>query len=132
MAHPRVDAIVEQARAAVAAAQTSSELEAIRVGVLGRQGSLTQLLRSLGTLAPEERPLVGAAANEAKRELEGLLDARLAATSRSPLALVPPSSGQTTTVVSSRRRVIRGPAWRYHVPASPWPGGLVHGVGCRG
>jgi phenylalanyl-tRNA synthetase alpha chain len=42
---------------------------------------LTQLLRSLGTLAPEERPQVGAAANEAKRELEGLLDARLSATS---------------------------------------------------
>jgi phenylalanyl-tRNA synthetase alpha chain len=63
VAHPRVDAIVEQARAAVAAAQSSSELEAIRVGVLGRQGSLTQLLRSLGTLAPEERPQVGAAAN---------------------------------------------------------------------
>jgi len=80
VAHPRVDAIVEQARAAVAAAQSSSELEAIRVGVLGRQGSLTQLLRSLGTLPAEERPLVGSAANEAKRELEGLLDARLAAT----------------------------------------------------
>src|SRR5439155_663719 len=47
----------------------------------GRQGSLTQLLRSLGSLAPEERPLVGAAANEAKRALEGLLDARLAAAS---------------------------------------------------
>ena len=81
MAHPRVDAIVEQARAAVAAAQSSSELEAVSVGVLGRQGSLTQLLRSLGSLAPEERPLVGAAANEAKRALEGLLDARLAAAS---------------------------------------------------
>jgi len=80
VAHPRVDAIVEQARAAVAVAQSSSELEAIRVGVLGRQGSLTQLLRSLGTLPAEERPLVGSAANEAKRELEGLLDARLAAT----------------------------------------------------
>jgi phenylalanyl-tRNA synthetase alpha chain len=78
--HPRVDAIVQGAREAVAAAQTSDELEKIRVGVLGRQGELTQLLRSLGTLAPEERPLVGAAANEAKRELEALLDARLGTT----------------------------------------------------
>jgi phenylalanyl-tRNA synthetase alpha chain len=78
--HPRVDAIVQDAREAVAAAQTSAELEKIRVGVLGRQGELTQLLRSLGTLAPEERPLVGAAANEAKRELEALLDARLGTT----------------------------------------------------
>src|SRR5438132_2121070 len=46
-------------------------------GYVGRQGVLTQLLRSLGTLAPEERPRVGAAANAAKRELEALLDARL-------------------------------------------------------
>ena len=80
MGHPRVDAIAQSAREAVAAAQTSAELEKIRVGVLGRQGELTQLLRSLGTLAPEERPLVGAAANEAKRELEALIDARLGTT----------------------------------------------------
>ena len=80
MGHPRVDAIVQQARDAIAAAQSSAELERIRVGVLGRQGELTRLLRSLGTLAPEERPLVGAAANEAKRALETLLDAKLATT----------------------------------------------------
>src|SRR5437879_3192734 len=55
------------------------ELEQVRVRFLGRQGALTQLLRSLGTLPPEERPLVGAAANEVKRELEALLDSRLAA-----------------------------------------------------
>ena len=80
MAHPRVDAIVLRAREAVAAAQSSADLEKVRVGLLGRGGELTQLLRSLGSLAAEERPLVGAAANEAKRELEALLDARLATT----------------------------------------------------
>ncbi len=79
MGHPRVDAILREAREAVAAAQSSAELEKVRVGFLGRQGALTQLLRSLGALAPEERPAVGAAANDAKRELEALLDARLAA-----------------------------------------------------
>ncbi len=77
MGHPRVDAIAQEAREAVAAAQSSAELEQVRVRFLGRQGVLTQLLRSLGTLAPEERPRVGAAANAAKRELEALLDARL-------------------------------------------------------
>jgi phenylalanyl-tRNA synthetase alpha chain len=75
--HPRVDAIAREARDAAAAAQSSAELEQVRVRFLGRQGVLTQLLRSLGTLAPEERPLVGAAANEAKRELEALLEERL-------------------------------------------------------
>ncbi len=80
MGHPRVDPIVLQAREAIAAARSSAELEKVRVGLLGRGGELTQLLRSLGSLSPEERPLIGAAANEAKRELEALLDARLDAT----------------------------------------------------
>jgi len=76
--HPRVDAIAQEAREAVAAARSSADLEQARVRFLGRQGVLTQLLRSLGTLAPEERPLVGATANEAKRMLEALLEERLA------------------------------------------------------
>ena len=77
MGHPRVDAILEEARGAAAVAHSAAELEQLRVRFLGRQGELTQLLRSLGKLPPDERPLVGAAANEAKRELEALLDARL-------------------------------------------------------
>jgi len=76
--HPRVDALAGEARGAVEAAGSAADLEAVRVRYLGRQGALTQLLRSLGSLPPEERPLVGAAANEAKRELEALLDTRLA------------------------------------------------------
>ena len=77
MTHPRVDAIAREAREAVAAASTAAELEQIRVRYLGRQGALTQLLRSLGTLPAAERPQVGAAANEVKREIEALLDGRL-------------------------------------------------------
>ncbi len=78
MTHPRVDAIAREARAAVVAARSASELEQVRVKYLGRQGALTKLLRSLGTLPAAERPAVGAAANEAKRELEALLDERRA------------------------------------------------------
>jgi phenylalanyl-tRNA synthetase alpha chain len=77
--HPRVDAMLREAREAVAAARSSADLEQVRVRFLGRQGVLTQLLRSLGALAPEERPAAGAAANEAKRELEALLEGRLTA-----------------------------------------------------
>src|SRR6266851_400871 len=50
-----------------------AELEQVRVKYLGRQGALTQLLRSLGTLPAAERPQVGAAANDVKREIEALL-----------------------------------------------------------
>jgi len=76
--HPRVDAVAGEAREAIERAASSAELEAVRVRFLGRQGALTQLLRSLGTLPADERPVVGAAANEAKRVLEALLEARLA------------------------------------------------------
>ncbi|MEK7700989.1 MAG: phenylalanine--tRNA ligase subunit alpha [candidate division NC10 bacterium] len=71
--------MLREAREAVAAARSSADLEQVRVRFLGRQGVLTQLLRSLGALAPEERPAAGAAANEAKRELEALLEGRLTA-----------------------------------------------------
>jgi phenylalanyl-tRNA synthetase alpha chain len=77
VAHPRVEAVTGEARAAIGGAASSSELEAVRVKYLGRSGALTQILKSLGTLPAEERPLVGAAANEAKRELEALLEVRL-------------------------------------------------------
>ena len=79
MGNPRVDAIAQEARAAVAAARTAADFEAVRVTYLGRQGALTQLLRSLGTLPAAERPDVGAAANVAKREIEALIDERLTA-----------------------------------------------------
>jgi phenylalanyl-tRNA synthetase alpha subunit len=79
VAHPRVEAVTSEARAAIGAAASSSELETVRVKYLGRSGALTQILKSLGTLPVDERPLVGGAANEAKRELEALLAARLGA-----------------------------------------------------
>ncbi len=83
MTHPRVDSIAEEARAAIGRAESSADLEQLRVRYLGRQGRLTLLLRSLGALPARERPLVGAAANEAKRELEALLELRLGETRES-------------------------------------------------
>jgi phenylalanyl-tRNA synthetase alpha chain len=80
MPHPRVDAIAAEARDAIARAASSAELEQLRVRFLGRQGTLTLLLRSLGALPAKERPLVGAAANELKRELGALLEVRLGQT----------------------------------------------------
>jgi phenylalanyl-tRNA synthetase alpha chain len=78
--HPRVDAIADEARGLIARASSAAELEQLRVRFLGRQGVLTTLLRSLGSLPAAERPAVGAAANEAKRELEALLEVRLGET----------------------------------------------------
>ncbi len=55
-----------------------TNLDAWHIAVLGRKGSLTQLLTSIGTLPKQERPAFGQAANELKRELEAAYEAKLA------------------------------------------------------
>jgi phenylalanyl-tRNA synthetase alpha chain len=53
-------------------------VEALRTELLGRSGRLTALLRSLGELAPDDRPGIGQLANETRRELETAIAARMA------------------------------------------------------
>ena len=53
-----------------------SQLEDFRVRVLGKKGTLTLILRGMGRLAPEERPMVGQLANDVRANLEGELDRR--------------------------------------------------------
>jgi len=66
------------ARARIEAACTADELEAVRVEALGRKGTLAQVSKQLGTLAPEERARVGKLLNAVKQGLEGALAARKA------------------------------------------------------
>ena len=61
---------------AVEAARTNDALEQLRVSALGRKGELTALLKGLGTLAPEERRLAGAALNDLKTDLGSAIEAR--------------------------------------------------------
>ncbi|MCC7441317.1 MAG: phenylalanine--tRNA ligase subunit alpha [Bdellovibrionales bacterium] len=51
-------------------------LESLRVAVLGKKGSISEALKGLGSLSPEERPKVGAAANQWKQKLEAAIEAR--------------------------------------------------------
>jgi len=57
-------------------ADSTGVLEDIRVRVLGRKGELTQILRSLGQLPPEERGAVGKQSNEIKTRIEQILENR--------------------------------------------------------
>ncbi len=59
--------------AAIAAAGTSAELEAIRVAVVGKSGTLTAYLRSMGSVPKEERAQVGKAVNAARVAVEEAL-----------------------------------------------------------
>lgn len=64
--------------AAVAAATTTDELEELRVQHLGRKAELPNLLRNVSDLPPEQRGIVGKAANQARQALQAVLDARIA------------------------------------------------------
>jgi phenylalanyl-tRNA synthetase alpha chain len=76
MAGPDLDQLRAEAEAAIAEAGSSAELEELRVRYLGRKAELTQALRSVGQLAPEERGPAGKAANQVKQALEATLDRR--------------------------------------------------------
>ncbi|NJD89428.1 MAG: phenylalanine--tRNA ligase subunit alpha [Betaproteobacteria bacterium] len=71
-----IDKIISDAQAAFEAAPTVAELEQAKARFLGKSGALTELLKGLGKLPPEEKPKAGAAINEAKVRVEGLLQAR--------------------------------------------------------
>ena len=61
----------------IANAATTAELESVRIAVLGKSGSLTGYLRSMGSVAKEERAEVGKAVNAAREAIEGALDEAL-------------------------------------------------------
>ncbi len=72
----RLEEIGAAALEAIDKATDPEELERVRVDVLGRKGSLTQILKGLGSLPPEERPEIGRLANQYKKAIEKRLKAR--------------------------------------------------------
>ncbi|RKY61614.1 MAG: phenylalanine--tRNA ligase subunit alpha, partial [Candidatus Latescibacterota bacterium] len=72
----RIRQVAEEAERALGTCGDLGELEALRVRYLGRKGALTLLLREIGKLPPEERPIAGRAGSEAREKLEGLFRER--------------------------------------------------------
>lgn len=68
--------IREAAEQKIEEAADMESLDKIRVSVLGKKGELTQILKGMKDLAPEERPAVGARVNEARQALEEKMNAR--------------------------------------------------------
>ena len=72
-------ALRDELEGAVLAADTLEALEDVRVRALGRRGSVTELMKSLGQAAPEERRERGQALNRLKLAVSDAIDARKAA-----------------------------------------------------
>jgi phenylalanyl-tRNA synthetase alpha chain len=106
---PRVQEVLDRALAEVAGARSTSDLEQVRVRMLGRSGQLTTLLRSLGSIPAAERPRIGEQANRAKAEVETAIAARLEALK-----------------LEERRRTLRAERPDLTLPGRRPPPGAVH------
>ena len=78
----RLKLILEESKKRLQEAASVEEAEEVRIKVLGKKGQLTEILRSMGKLAPEERKELGLAANQVRADIEKMLDATFEQLSR--------------------------------------------------
>ncbi|QUX96150.1 phenylalanine--tRNA ligase subunit alpha [Marinomonas sp. CT5] len=77
--------ILADALSAVAASESESALDDVRVHYLGKKGALTALLKQLGNVSAEERPKFGQMVNEAKGQVQEKITERKAALAKAAL-----------------------------------------------
>ena len=66
----KIEEIKKQAEERIKEIHNSQELQELKVKVLGKKSELSNLLKGLGSLSPEERPKMGALVNEARKAIE--------------------------------------------------------------
>lgn len=71
-----LDALKSEILTAVENAADLKELDAVRVGALGKKGSISEQLKGLGKMTPEERQVAGPALNGLKTEVAAQIDAK--------------------------------------------------------
>ncbi len=76
MSIEKLDAIVQEAIAKLAATQVAAELENVKAKWLGKTGEISLLMKTLGNVSAEERPKLGALINAAKQKVEDALNER--------------------------------------------------------
>jgi phenylalanyl-tRNA synthetase alpha chain len=74
--HSEIEQRGQSALAQIHESASLEQLDHIRVSVLGKKGSLSEALKSLGQVPPEERPKLGALANEWKARIETAIEGK--------------------------------------------------------
>jgi len=101
-----IESLSARALADIAAAQDPEALDALRVALLGKQGSITAQLKQLGALAPEQRKAVGEAINRARDAVGAALAERKALLDE--VALDARLAGESIDVTLPGREAQRG------------------------
>ena len=72
----QLNKILEEAKAQLKEVSSLAQADEIRVKVLGKKGKLTEILRGMGKLSPEERKTTGQIANKVRADIEQLLESK--------------------------------------------------------
>ena len=71
-----IEKLVEEFRVQLAAESELPALEQVKASFIGKKGRITDILKNLRNLGPEEKSATGQAANKAKQAMQALLEAR--------------------------------------------------------
>ncbi len=74
-----LEAILKEAQEAVEQANSAAELDNVRVTFMGKKGKITDLMKGLGQLSPEERPKAGQEINKIKQQVQSLIGDKVTA-----------------------------------------------------
>ena len=72
----QIASIKEKSIKEISESKDLKELNELRVKYLGKKGELTLILRGMGGLSPEERPIIGSLVNELREEIENLIQSK--------------------------------------------------------
>ena len=74
----QLEAILNNLTSALQNVNTQGDIEKLRVKYLGKKGELTAILKQMGKLSPEERPIMGQLANEVRAKIEKSIEEKSA------------------------------------------------------
>ena len=72
----KINQIRKDAEEEISKIEDIHALNEVRVKVLGKKGKLTEILRGMGSLSPEERPVIGSLVNKVRDEIEELITSK--------------------------------------------------------
>jgi len=72
-----LEEIRQRAKSALETAADTAAVEELRVKLMGKKGELTAILKQMGRLSAEERPVIGQLANEVREDIEGHIRQKL-------------------------------------------------------
>ena len=72
----QIEQIKTSAISAIGESKNLSELDSVRVKYLGKKGELTSILRGMGKLSADEKPRIGKLVNDARSEIESVLESK--------------------------------------------------------